>query len=79
MDLKKLAGDLLGIVKAAAPIVGLGEEVAAAETLVRQIIDTVDGVKGAFDSDDQAALSDALAALRVRVGEHADKTINSLG
>lgn len=79
MDFTKLAGDLLGIVKAAAPLVGLGEEVAAAEALVKSIKGTVDTVKGSLDPDQLHELEAGLDALADRVNAHADRTKNSLG
>lgn len=79
MDIQKLAGDLLGIVKAAAPLVGLGEEVAAAEELLTRAKSAFDTIKAALTSDDQAALQTALDALAERVNAHADRTAASLG
>lgn len=79
MDFTKLAGDLLGIVKAAAPLVGLGEEVAAAEALVKSIKGAVDTVKGSLDPDHLHELEAGLDALADRVNAHADRTKNSLG
>lgn len=79
MDIAKLAGDLIGIVKAAAPLVGLSEEVAAAEALVKSIKGAVDTVKGSLDPDHQAELEAGLDALAERVNAHATATMNRLG
>lgn len=79
MDIEKLAGDLIGIVKAAAPLVGLSEEVAAAEALVKSIKGAVDTVKGSLDPDRRHELETGLEALAAKVNAHADRTANSLG
>ena len=79
MDFEKLAGDLLGIVKAAAPLVGLSEEVAAAEALVKSIKGAVDTVKGSLDPDARHELEAGLDALADRVNSHAERTKDSLG
>lgn len=79
MDFEKLAGDLLGIVKAAAPLVGLSEEVEAAEALVKSIKGAVDTVKGSLDPDQRHELEAGLDALADRVNSHADRTKDSLG
>jgi hypothetical protein len=79
MDFEKLAGDLLGIVKAAAPLVGLSDEVKAAEALVKSIKGAVDTVKGSLDPDRRHELETGLDALADRVNRHADRTKASLG
>lgn len=79
MDFEKLADDLLGIVKAAAPLVGLSEEVEAAERLLASATSAYETIKGALGSDDQAALEGGLAALADRVNSHAERTKDSLG
>lgn len=79
MDFAKLADDLLGIVKAAAPLVGLSEEVAAAESLFNSVKGAVDTVKGALDPDKRAELEAGLDALAARVNAHAERTKDSLG
>lgn len=79
MDFGKLAGDLLGIVKAAAPLVGLGEEVAAAESLLASVKSAVDTIKGSLDPDQRDELEAGLDALAIRVNAHAERTKNSLG
>lgn len=79
MDFEKLADDLLGIVKAAAPLVGLSDEVAAAEALVKSIKGAVDTVKGSLDPDQRHELEAGLDALAGRVNAHADRTKASLG
>lgn len=79
MDIKKLAGDLLGIVKAAAPLVGLSEEVAAAEAILNSAKSAFENIKGALASDDADALGKALDEAFARVNAHADRTADSLG
>lgn len=79
MDIKKLAGDLLGIVKAAAPLVGLSEEVAAAEAILNSAKRAYDNIKGALASDDADALGKALDEAFARVNAHATATMNRLG
>ena len=79
MDFAKLAGDLLGIVKAAAPLVGLSEEVEAAERLLASATSAYETIKGALATDDRDALESGLAALADRVNSHAERTKDSLG
>lgn len=79
MDFAKLAGDLLGIVKAAAPLVGLSEEVEAAERLLQSATSAYETIKDALGSDDRDALESGLAALADRVNSHAERTKASLG
>ncbi len=79
MDIEKLARDLLGIVKAAAPLVGLADEMAAAETLVKAVEAAVDTIKDAVDPDQRHELEANLDALAARVNAHADRTAGSLG
>lgn len=79
MDFAKLADDLLGIVKAAAPLVGLSEEVEAAERLISSATSAYETIKDALGSDDRAALESGLAALADRVNAHAERTKDSLG
>lgn len=79
MDFEKLADDLLGIVKAAAPLVGLSDEVAAAEELFTSIKGAVDTVKGSLDPDKRDELEAGLDALALRVNAHAERTKNALG
>jgi len=79
MDFAKLAGDLLGIVKAAAPLVGLSEEVEAAERLLSSATSAYETIKDALGSDDRDALESGLKALADRVNAHAERTKDSLG
>lgn len=74
MDFEKLADDLIGIVKAAAPLVGLSDEVAAAEALIKSIKGAVDTVEGALDPDQRHELEAGLDALADRVSAHAERT-----
>lgn len=79
MDISKLAGDLIGILKAAAPLVGMGEEVAAAEALLESATSAYETIKDTLGSDDQAEMQEALNVLAARVNDHADRTAGSLG
>jgi len=79
MDWNKLANDLIGIVKATAPLVGLSDEVAAAETLLASVKAAVDTIKGSLDPDKRHELETNLEALAERVNAHADRTAQSLG
>ena len=79
MDFAKLADDLLGIVKAAAPLVGLSEEVEAAERLLSSATSAYETIKDALGSDDRDALESGLAVLADRVNSHAERTKDSLG
>ena len=78
MDFAKLADDLLGIVKAAAPLVGLSEEVEAAERLLSSATSAYETIKDALGSDDRDALESGLNALADRVNAHAERTKDSL-
>lgn len=78
MDMKKLAKDLLSIAEAAAPLVGLSEEVEAGRNLVATVKNVIESNKVAFASDDQAALQLSLDALVAKVNAHADRTIDRL-
>ena len=60
MDFARLADDLLGIVKAAAPLVGLSEEVETAERLLSSARGAYETIKDALGSDDRAALEGAI-------------------
>ncbi len=79
MDWNKLADELLGIVKATAPLVGLTEEVAAAETLLNHAKGAYDTIKDALDPGKRAELEANLDALAMRVNTHATATKNALG
>jgi hypothetical protein len=78
MEYKKLAGDLIGMITAAAPLVGLGEEVEAAKALIRHGKDAAARLKPLLGSDDAAALDTALDAAFARMNAHADRTADSL-
>lgn len=79
MDFAKLADDLLGIVKAAAPLVGLSEEVAAAESIVKSAKGAYETIKDALDPAKQAEVESGFEAFAQRVNAHADRTAASLG
>lgn len=79
MNWNKLADELLGIVKATAPLVGLSEEVAAAETLLNHAKGAFDTIKDALDPGKREELEANLDALAIRVNAHAEVTKNALG
>lgn len=64
MDFEKLAQNALGIIKAAAPLIGMSEEVEAIEAIVREVEGLVDTISPVLKSDDQAALQAGLVAIR---------------
>lgn len=64
MDFEKLAQNALGIIKAAAPLIGMSEEVEAIEAIVREVEGLVDTISPVLNSDDQAALQAGLVAIR---------------
>lgn len=64
MDFEKLAQNALGIIKAAAPLIGMSEEVEAIEAIVREVEGLVDTISPVLKSDDQAALQAALVTIR---------------
>ena len=64
MDFEKLAQNALGIIKAAAPLIGMSEEVEAIEAIVREVEGLVDTITPVLKSDDQAALQAGLATIR---------------
>lgn len=78
MDLKKLAKDLASIAEAAAPLVGLSEELDAGKNLVATVKNVIESNKAAFASDDQVALQQSLDTLMARVNDHANRTIDRL-
>lgn len=79
MNWNKLADELLGIVKATAPLVGLSEEVAAAEALLNHAKGAFDTIKDALDPGKREELEANLDALAIRVNAHAEATKNALG
>lgn len=64
MDFEKLAQNALGIIKAAAPLIGMSEEVEAIEAIVLEVEGLVDTISPVLKSDDQAALQAGLVAIR---------------
>jgi len=79
MNWNKLADDLLGIVKATAPLVGLSDEVAAAEALLASAKGAYSTIKDALDPAKAAEIEAGLDALAERVNAHAERTKDSLG
>lgn len=79
MNWNKLADDLLGIVKAAAPLVGLSDEVEAAERLLESAKGAYSTIKDALDPVKAAEVEAGLDALADRVNAHAERTKSSLG
>lgn len=72
IDLKQLTRDLVKVAEAAAPLVGLSEELAAAKALIGSIEDLVTNARDALDSEDHAALAAALDKLADAVNARAD-------
>lgn len=79
MDFEKLADDLLGIVKAAAPLVGLSDEVAAVENIVKSAKGAYDTIKVALDPAKAAEVEAGFDAFAAKVNAHAERTKDSLG
>lgn len=79
MDFAKLADDLLGIVKAAAPLVGLSEEVEAAERLLSSATSAYETIKVALDPAKAAEVEAGFDAFAAAVNQHAERTKASLG
>lgn len=75
MNFEAIAENILELARAAAPLVGLDDELEAGLRLARSIESLVTAVKEiGVPIDDEG-----LAALRDRVNAHADKTAASLG
>jgi hypothetical protein len=72
LNLKTLTQDLLRIAEAAAPLVGLADELAAGKELVGAIEGLVTNARDVLDSEDHAALSAALDKLADAVNARAD-------
>lgn len=75
MNIQSLAERILEVARAAAPLVGLDDELEAGLKLAQSIESLVTAVRGLGGSIDETEL----AALRDRVNAHADKTAASLG
>lgn len=78
MDFEKLAQNALGIIKAAAPLVGLAEEVEAVEAIVRNAEELVDRLKPVLTNDDQQALQAGLDQLRADAKAKVKKATDKL-
>ncbi len=74
MNFANLADKILAVAKAAAPLVGLADEVEAGSKLVGSIEDLVE----AFKADGGEISDEDLAELRAKVNAHADKTAADL-
>lgn len=79
MDFEKLADDLLGIVKAAAPLVGMSDEVAAVENIVKSAKGAYETIKVALDPSKAAEVEAGFDAFADAVNAHAERTKNALG
>lgn len=79
MNWNKLADDLIGIVKAAAPLVGLSEEVEAAERLLESAKGAYSTIKDALDPSKAAEVEAGLDGLADRVNAHAEAVKAKLG
>lgn len=78
MDFEKLAQNALGIIKAASPLVGMAEEVAAVEAIVREAEGLVETLKPVLTNDDQQALQEGLDALRADAKAKVKKATDKL-
>lgn len=78
MDFEKLAQNALGIIKAAAPLVGLSEEVAAVEAIVRNAEELVDNLKPVLTNDSQQELQAGLEQLRADAKAKVKKATDKL-
>lgn len=72
IDWKLIAKNLIAVADAAAPMVGLGDEMAAARRLIASMNDLVVTARDALDSEDHAALDAALDRLADAVNARAD-------
>ncbi|HVH49979.1 MAG TPA: hypothetical protein VM760_08915 [Sphingomicrobium sp.] len=78
MDIERLAGQLLQIVKSAAPLVGASEEVEAGLNLLAAAKGALRTIKDALAPDKAAELEAGLVELAAKVNAHADRTASSL-
>lgn len=78
MDFEKLAQNALGIIKAAAPLVGLTKEVAAVEAIVRNAEELVDNLKPVLTNDSQQELQAGLDQLRADAKAKVKKATDKL-
>jgi hypothetical protein len=79
MDWKALAEQTLEVVKAVAPMVGLSEEVAAAENMVAAVKKLASTVSTILPANDQAELQQGLDEMMTALNAHAERTKASLG
>lgn len=75
MNIMDLGKEILEAVEAVAPLVGLGEEVAAGKRVVDAVLALAEKAKSSLDADDQEELN----ALIQRVKAHGQATRDSLG
>lgn len=75
MKIMDLGKEILAAVEAAAPLVGLAEQVAEGKRVVEAVLALAEKAKSSLDADDQKELN----ALIVRVKAHGQATRDSLG
>lgn len=79
MDWKALAEQTLDVVKAVAPLVGMSEEVEAAEKMVDAVKKLAGTVASVLPADNQAELQQGLDEMMADLNAHAERTKASLG
>ena len=79
IDVERLAGQILEIAKAAAPLVGASDELEAGMNLLAAAKGAFRTIKDALDPSKAAEVEARLDALADRVNAHAERTKSSLG
>lgn len=79
MDWKALTESALKVARTAAPLIGMSEELAAAEALAGAVVDLVTTVKEVAPNDNQAELQAGLDEVMAALNAHAERTKASLG
>lgn len=79
MDWKALSERALKVARTAAPLIGMSEELAAAEALADAVVDLVTTVKDVAPNDNQADLQAGLDEVMAALNSHAERTKASLG
>lgn len=79
IDWKDLAEKALKVAHTAAPLIGMSDELAAAEALAGAVVDLVGKVKDIAPNDNQADLQAGLDEVMAALNAHAERTKASLG
>lgn len=79
MDWNALTERALKVARTAAPLIGMSEELAAAEALAGAVVDLVNTVKEVAPNDNQADLQAGLDEVMAALNAHAERTKASLG